>query len=40
MQQQHERNSDIERFLQSLNSEDNAEHDADSPQEEPPQPNT
>jgi hypothetical protein len=40
MQQQHERNSDIERFLQSLNSEDNAEHDADSPKEEPPQPNT
>jgi hypothetical protein len=40
MQQQHERNGEIEHFLQSLNSEESAEHEADMLQEEPPQPNT
>lgn len=40
MQQQHELNGDIEHFLQSLQGEESAEHEADMPQEEPPQPNT
>src|SRR2546426_10917999 len=40
MQQQHELNGDIEQFLQRLNGQENTEHEADSPQEEPPQPNT
>jgi VCBS repeat-containing protein len=40
MQQQHERSGDIEQFLQSLNSEERAEHDKEPPQEEPFPPNT
>src|SRR5450756_2393735 len=42
MQQQHELSGDIEHFLQRLNHEVSAVHEADIdiPQEEPPQPNT
>jgi Baseplate J-like protein len=40
MQQQHERNGDIEQFLQSLNNEESAEDEKESSQEEPPEPTT
>jgi len=42
MQQQHELSGDIAHFLQHLNHEESAVHEADIdiPQEEPPQPNT
>jgi hypothetical protein len=40
MQQQHERNGDIEQCLQSLNNEESVGHETDMPQEEPPQPQT
>jgi hypothetical protein len=40
MQQQHELNGDIEQFLQRLQGEESAEHEKESPQDEPPQPAT